>query len=127
MRIGGLTFEVADQQPGKRLRICTAGPGERGGIAVEARLSSPKDLQDVADYLISEAETWSAGVLGTPRPTGPDPYKLLGVDRAAPWEVIAAVYRTRAKREHPDKGGDAGAWKAVQAAYDELKRQRGIR
>ncbi len=50
-----------------------------------------------------------------------DPYRVLGVDRDAPPDKLAAAYRRAAKRWHPDYGGgpEAQARMAeINAAYD---------
>ena len=125
MRIANtLTLEVVDAKPtGKKLVVSTAAPGQRGGIALEARLDVPKDLQAVADFLSEKAEAWSAGVIGGPRRSGPDPYRVLGIHPTAPWPLVVLLYKARAKREHPDKGGNSEAWAAVQAAFSEIEKQ----
>lgn len=118
MTIGGLTIDLVDGKP-KRLRISTAAPGQRGGFGVEARLAGPADLQAVADFLSREAAAWRSGS----RVTGPDPFKVLGVHPEAPWPLTVLLYKARARREHPDKGGDPKKWAEVQAAYDEIEIQ----
>ena len=124
MRIGNaLTIEVVAVPGGKKLVVSTATPGGHGGFALEARLDGPAELQRLAQELADEAEAWCAGAIGG-HPNGPDPFKVLGVDRGAPWEVIAALYRVRAKKEHPDKGGDPASWARVQAAYTELETRK---
>ena len=57
--------------------------------------------------------------------THKDPYKILQVDQAAEAEVIAAAYRSLAKRYHPDAnaGQDTSEWmKEINWAYDLLER-----
>jgi DnaJ-class molecular chaperone len=53
---------------------------------------------------------------------GQDPYKILGVSRAADAQEIRRAHRRLAKRYHPDvAGGGAGEkFRAVQDAYDIL-------
>ena len=59
-----------------------------------------------------------------PRDTGNDTeidlYKLLGIDRGATEAEIREAYRRRARETHPDVGGDAAEFQAVQAAYETL-------
>lgn len=53
--------------------------------------------------------------------SGMDPYRVLGVDRDAPPDELAAAYRRAAKRWHPDYGGGPQAqakMAEVNAAYD---------
>jgi molecular chaperone DnaJ len=56
--------------------------------------------------------------------SGPDPYKILGVDKKASQEDVKKAYRKLARQYHPDRNpGDAKAeerFKEIQAAYDVL-------
>ena len=54
-------------------------------------------------------------------------FKLLGISPSAPWEEIERAYRTKAKIHHPDHGGDGDTMRALNEAYAQLKRARGIR
>lgn len=45
---------------------------------------------------------------------------VLGVDRAADPEAVRAAYRSKVKEVHPDRGGDAEAFKRVTTAYETL-------
>jgi len=49
-----------------------------------------------------------------------DPYKTLGVKKNASKEEIKKVFRTRAKRMHPDKGGDSSVFAELNNAYSLL-------
>jgi len=51
-----------------------------------------------------------------------DPWKTLGVAPHAPFEVVKSAWRAAARRSHPDRGGCAGRFKAVQAAWDSVQR-----
>jgi hypothetical protein len=62
-------------------------------------------------------------------PAGPqhrDPYEVLGVRSDADTEVIEAAYKARAKKLHPDVGGDGEAMKEVNEALDRIKTERGL-
>lgn len=48
------------------------------------------------------------------------PYEALGVAADADDATIKGAYRARAHKAHPDKGGDADEFHAVQRAYDLL-------
>ena len=52
-----------------------------------------------------------------------DPYVVLGVSRRASAEEIARAYRRAARTSHPDSSGlgSAERFRAVTAAYDELR------
>ena len=55
-------------------------------------------------------------------PTDPDPYRTLGLSRAASTDEIRRAYRRLAKANHPDSAGDAALprFLAIQAAYELL-------
>lgn len=57
-----------------------------------------------------------------PAPRQRSPWEVLGLPPNADEDVIDAVYRTKAKRLHPDVGGDPEAFKELQAAYEAVKR-----
>lgn len=58
----------------------------------------------------------------------PDLYKILGVPRDSDRDTIKRAHRRKAKKAHPDAGGDRETFLAVQLAYetltDETKRER---
>lgn len=49
-----------------------------------------------------------------------DPHTILGVSRQATLEEIHAAYREKARKHHPDAGGDAWAFKQVVTAHERL-------
>lgn len=56
----------------------------------------------------------------------PDPWwTVLEVERTASIDVIAAVYRAKAKTAHPNAGGDRTAWDRLHVAYETAKREKG--
>jgi len=55
---------------------------------------------------------------------GFDPYASLGVARGATDAAIHAGYRAAVRRTHPDAGGSAAAFEAVQEAYELLRDPR---
>jgi curved DNA-binding protein CbpA len=54
-------------------------------------------------------------------PSPADPYAVLGVKPGATDAEIHAAYRTAVRRTHPDAGGSAAAFDAVQQAYELLR------
>lgn len=50
-----------------------------------------------------------------------NPYDVLGVDRDADDDEVKEAYREKAKKHHPDQGGDEEKFKEIQAAYDQIK------
>ena len=74
---------------------------------------------------------WVAeAVMGRPRGAMPPPsqanielcYRLLGLSPSANWDEIQTAYRRKAKVHHPDHGGDEDAMRALNEAYQTLKR-----
>lgn len=53
-----------------------------------------------------------------------DPYAVLGVARGADQAEIHAAYRKAVRRTHPDAGGTAADFEAVQEAYETLRKAR---
>ncbi|MFM2416658.1 MAG: hypothetical protein RL385_1381 [Pseudomonadota bacterium] len=54
-------------------------------------------------------------------------HAALGVEPGAGLQEIRAAYRKRALETHPDQGGDAEAFRAVQSAYERLLKKRKVR
>jgi DnaJ family protein A protein 2 len=50
----------------------------------------------------------------------PDLYQTLGIDRSATIDDIRRSYKDLAKTHHPDRGGNAEKFKAIQNAYEVL-------
>ena len=77
------------------------------------RLNELRGLDDVARQVYQ----------ALPAPTRQrDPWEVLGLRPDADLDAIEAVYRTKAKRLHPDAGGSAEAFKELQEAYEQVKR-----
>lgn len=55
-----------------------------------------------------------------------DPYEIMGVHRNTPPEILKAVYLAWAKNHHPDVGGDPETFKKVNAAWDQIRKERKI-
>lgn len=51
-------------------------------------------------------------------------YRLLGISPSAPWDDVERAYRAKAKKHHPDHGGDEDAMRALNEAYALLKKSR---
>ncbi len=49
-------------------------------------------------------------------------YRLLGVSPSSNWDEIERAYRKKAKLHHPDLGGDEDTMKALNEAYEILKK-----
>jgi hypothetical protein len=75
------------------------------------RLNELRGLDDVARQVYQ----------ALPAPKARDPWEVLGLRSDADEDAIDAVYRAKAKRMHPDAGGDPEAFKVLQAAYEAVK------
>ena len=47
-------------------------------------------------------------------------YDILGVSKTATKAEIKKAFREKAKKHHPDKGGDEAKFKEINNAYDTL-------
>lgn len=56
----------------------------------------------------------------------PTPYQVLGVMDNASDDEVTAIYRTKSKFYHPDKGGDPNIFMAIKTAYERIKKERGM-
>jgi curved DNA-binding protein CbpA len=54
-------------------------------------------------------------------PAFADPYQALGLKRGASDAEIHAAYRAAVRRSHPDAGGSAASFEAIQEAYEVLR------
>jgi hypothetical protein len=64
---------------------------------------------------------------GDGSPPREDPYRVLGVQPDAPDEVIKAAHKAQARKHHTDLGGDRDQMARINAAFEEIGRQRGWR
>lgn len=53
-------------------------------------------------------------------PAGATPYEVLGVSPEASWAELRVAYRRRARQTHPDLGGSAEKFRAVQDAWERV-------
>lgn len=68
------------------------------------------------------------GVKPDPLPEAEDwRYSVLGVEPDVSSQVLKVAWLKRNWETHPDKGGDEAANKLVNQAYDEIKKERGIK
>lgn len=85
-------------------------------LAVEAmRLNEKRGLGEV----IQEAYLQLAG----PEPAI-DPYELLGIRPDAPLEVAEAAWKVKMKTVHPDAGGSEEQVKRLNAAIEQIRKER---
>ncbi len=55
---------------------------------------------------------------------GLDPFKVLGLTRAATADEVKRAYRTKALLHHPDRGGAPDDFMAAKRAYDAIMKRR---
>lgn len=49
-------------------------------------------------------------------------YRMLGISPSSRWEEIERAYKQKARIHHPDRGGDEDTMRALNEAYNRLKR-----
>lgn len=86
-----------------------------------------RGLRELRGERVDDADTPNR-----PPPAGPNDdltvsCQLLGVSPSASWEEVERAYRAKAKRHHPDHGGDEDAMRALNDAYARLRRLHGKR
>lgn len=79
----------------------------------QIRLNELRGIDDVARQMYA----------ALPAPKTRDPYEVLGVRPDAPFAVIDAAYRARAKTLHPDAGGTGEQMAELNAAYEEARQR----
>jgi hypothetical protein len=51
-------------------------------------------------------------------------FRMLGISPSSNWDDIERAYKRKAKIHHPDRGGDEDTMRALNEAYNRLKRSR---
>lgn len=51
-------------------------------------------------------------------------FRMLGISPSSTWDEIERAYKRKAKIHHPDLGGDEDMMRALNEAYNRLKRVR---
>jgi len=49
-------------------------------------------------------------------------FRMLGISPSSSWDEIEKAYKRKAKIHHPDRGGDEDTMRALNEAYNRLKR-----
>ena len=81
---------------------------------------SLEDIARMTERGIYELQTWIAGIKALPKPKDiPDCFKLLGFDDIPDVDGLKRRYKALVKSAHPDTGGDAQHFIAVQRAYQD--------
>ncbi len=113
--------------PGLREDILTIQPRSHRRWYPEHKcwLIHEAHLQQLVDMLRErEIEVYSPDLLGQSQ-SYDSRYAALYLLPDAPWEVVQAVYRVLARLYHPDTGGSTQRMVEINAAYAEIKNERG--
>jgi len=135
-RLWGVQAWAADHQRGTNtatVRYCPPGTTTAIDLAM-SKQPTPEDNLRVL-YLAVDAmrlndlrgitDTVREAYLQLPAPTtARDPYETLGVRSDTPLEDIEAVYRSKAKRAHPDTGGSDAEMRALNEAMDAIRKEK---
>jgi hypothetical protein len=99
-----------------------------GGVPPGSRL--PNLLADVINIMRRHRDAWLVGLMAAlqciltlaaaPNRAAPNPYDVLGVQRDADALEIRRAYKRAALRCHPDRGGSAADFEAVNEAFSVL-------
>ena len=97
---------------------------------VDSVMRDAFDPQRFMEFLRSSGVDFT-GLLGTVRSQSAfDPYRILGLDKSASDEEVKRRYRELVHKLHPDTSGVDGTsclLQIVMAAYEAIKRERGLK
>jgi len=72
---------------------------------------------------IESVEQAFSGYESLPAPSD-NPYVILGLQENAAIEVVEAVFKKLAKKQHPDTGGNSEEFIRIRDAYEKIKEER---
>lgn len=64
-----------------------------------------------------------AGYMALPAPAGGNWWEVLGVSQSSSPDEVRVAYRTLVRQHHPDTGGDAEKFLAIQRAYEAAEKR----
>ena len=119
----------------EELLQCLFQIAKADGAIHPKELAYLREVATLFGFSDSEFEAIRAAEIG---PDRGDPYHILGVDRQADNEAIRTAYRRLTRENHPDRLMAQGVppefveiankrMAAINAAYDRIKKERGIR
>lgn len=122
MRPGQVKAEISFLLRGQPMRVSI---DRWGDFATNLRCA----YLNIRDMRLAEArgslEAMRETLTALPAPARDrDPYEVLGVRPDADLEDIEALYRVKARRLHPDAGGNAEAMRELNQAYERIKKER---
>jgi len=86
------------------------------------------DAKD-AIQMVYHKQVNPGGAQASSAPSGPPtsfgPYATLYINNSAPDAVVKAAHKALTRLYHPDLGGDPKAMGAVNAAFEDIKKERG--
>lgn len=127
------------REPFRKPDAFAGGARTRDEALAQARSAAPVPLVEIeplwarawARVLLGQAP-WSARAAERPRasvrpapapPTATSIWEILGVTSRSTADDLKRAFRQRALATHPDRGGDPGAFREVQAAFKEAQRR----
>jgi len=93
--------------------------------AVALTLERLRSLERYGTYSMRQAiEGARLALPGPDTPSGPRWWEVLGVDRDDSLTSIKTIYKLKAEKAHPDHGGELDAFKALNDAMEEARREK---
>jgi hypothetical protein len=100
-------------------------PSDDWAVSPEAQAEIQKGYKESVDYGVKGYAPPGAAATGGP-PASYGPYATLYLNDSAPDCVVQAAHKALARMHHPDVGGDRDAMARVNAAFEEIKKLRGM-
>lgn len=93
--------------------------------AIRLTLEAMRALERWGAYTAEQAAEGARLALPPPAPAaGPSWWEVLGVERSWPLPAIEQIWRGRADKAHPDRGGSPEAMAALNAAIDAARKEK---
>lgn len=111
----------------RTLRVLACDRYDRIGCnahAIYLTLYAMRALERWGAYTAEQAAEGARLMLPPPVNDGPPWWKVLNVERSWPLAAIEAVWKTKAEKAHPDRGGSIDEMARLNAAMDEARKER---
>ena len=109
-----------------RVLACDRYPGAADNLhAIALTLTGLRAFERYGTYTREQAIEGARLALPPPtRAEGPPWWEVLGVEPEWPLDAIEALWRAKAEKAHPDRGGSADQMARLNAAMDEARKER---
>lgn len=109
-----------------RVLACDKYEKAEGNLhAIGLTLDRLRALERYGAYTVEQAmEGARIALPPPPGPDGPPWFDVLGVGREWPLEAIEALWRVKAEKAHPDRGGSTDEMAALNAAMDAARKEK---